>query len=267
MRADFDYEEDEPPACLEAKGHPPARRGLINFVVLRRSVQDSIAADMESLHKLDRIIAEPTQDERTLGEIVNSESSRLLEFIGFFPKGTCEEKESVARDVVEKRLAVNRRAAENAKAARPQVEQRIALKESQLEQLNKRENSFLLPAISEMLESSSLGHEYMRCINNVREIMQVIFAAGEMLRGNGVSPGKWDKIERPIQVRQSHDHWNYDTVQIPEIVLPKAGMASLKLVPDERVKIKLADKNPWREIADKLLASPAEPVALPKLAA
>jgi hypothetical protein len=264
MTAYFDYSQDEPPVVPEAKGHPPRRARLINFVGLRDKVQDSIAADTESLHKVDRIIAEPAQDERTLGEIVKTESSRLLEFIGFLPKGTCEEKESVARDVVEKRLAANRRAAETATAARPEVVRRIAIKQSQLDELNKREGEFLFPAILEMLENSSIPQEYMRRIQSLREIMQLIFSAGEMLSGHGC--GRWGRIEHMISEHNPHDTWHPVIKEVPGIKMPRAGVSNLKLVPESAFEIKLGDENPWHAIAEKLLASPAEPVALPPLA-
>jgi hypothetical protein len=105
----------------------------------------------------------------------------------------------------------------------------------------------------------------MKRIQSLRKIMQLIFGAGEILRGQGV--GQWDRIERTISVYNEHDTWHPIIKELPGIEMPRAGLSTLKLVPAERFSIKLAEENPWHTIAEKLLASPADPIALPKLAA
>jgi hypothetical protein len=169
--------------------------------------------------------------------------------------------------LVEARLAANRRCADTAAAARPQVGARIAEKEAQLAQLNRRQESFLLAALQEMIDNSLLGQEYMGRLQSFREIAQVLFSAGEMLSGRGVSPIAWDKVEHEDVRQMSHDNWSYEKIIVPGIVMPRAGTASLKLVPAERFVIKLPEKNPWHSVAENLLAFPHEPVALPHLEA
>jgi hypothetical protein len=206
---------------------------------------------------LDRTINEEVETQRTLTQAIASEATRLLESWGYFAKGTHAEKEAVARDVIEAKLSANRRAAETAKAARPEVERRIALHERQLEMLAKRENDFLLPALREMAEV--LGPVYIKRVQAVREVMQILFALGERMRG-------WGKIERHILVQDPRDSWSRLEHAIPEIKLPRAGLDTLKLVPDERFSIKLGASNPWDDIAAALLDDPTRPVALPSLA-
>jgi hypothetical protein len=256
--AEFNYAEDEPPTVPEAKGHPHHRGQLINFVALRHAVTDRRDAARNTLHKVDRIINEEVETQRTLTEVVKSETVRLLEGLGFVSEGTHAEKESLAREQIEAKLAANRRAAETAKAARPEVERRIALHDRQLELLAKRKDDFLLPALREMAEC--LGPVYIKRVQAVRDVMQILFALGERMHG-------WGKIERKILVPDPRDSWSRLERSIPEIKLPRAGLDTLKLVPDERFAIKLGAANPWDDIAAALLDDPTKPVALPSLAA
>jgi hypothetical protein len=258
--AEFDYATGEPPAVAESKGHLHHRARLINLVALKRAVEDKRDAARETLHKLDRIINEEVETERTRTQVIASDTVRLLEGLGFVSEGTHANREAMARDQIEAKLAANRRAAETAKAARPEVERRIALHESQLETLAKRETEFLSAALVEMGEF--LGPVYVKRLNALREVMEVLFSLGKIADAYG-----WEKIERPMKAVNPHDSRAPLIIQVPEIKLPRAGLDTLKIVPNERFVIKLDDKNPWQAVAVQLLDDPTRDVALPALAA
>jgi hypothetical protein len=260
--SEFDYANDEPPSVPEAKGHLHHRARLINLVALKRAVEDKRDAARETLHRLDNIIGEEVEIQRTLTQVIASETVRLLEGLGFVSEGAHANREAVAREQIEAKLAANRRAAETAKAARPEVERRIALHDRQLEMLAKREQEFLSAALVEMLESSGLPQEYMRRIQSLRDVMQVIFALGDIADAYG-----WEKIEHQIRLPNPHDSRAPLVKSVPGIKLPRAGVDVLKLVPQERYVIKLDAKNPWRDVAAQLLDDPTKNVTVPALAA
>jgi hypothetical protein len=267
MARDFDYENGTPPPSPGRKGHHPHRAKLIDFVAFRDGHRDSIAADVEALRKLDVIIDATVNDAKSLREFVSSEATRLLEAIGFLSPGSSDSKEATARDVIEARIAANRNSAETAKAARPQVEARVAVKREQLAQLEKREPELLAAARHEMIDCSSWGQEYVRRLQSLREIMELIWSAADLFQHKGASVGTWERINREIMRRSSHDSWSYEKIDVPNIKLPRPGLGALKVVPDERFTIGLPKENPWQAIAKQLLFAPAEKIPLPALAA
>jgi hypothetical protein len=255
MKSDFDYENDEPPARPEAKGHPPARRALINYIAVKRGLEDKLGAEKERKHKLQRMIDEPAETEKTLAQTLKSESLRLLESIGFVSEGTHAEQENIARESIEAKLAANRRSADTARHAMPEVETRIALHELQLQQSN-RKRDYLLPALIEAAEK--YGPVYIKRARALADVMEPLFSLGELVHG-------WDKIERKIVVPEEHDNWSRKEVSVPEIRLPRAKIDTLKLVPDSQFVIKLPKENPWRAVVEQLIDDPTAAVKMPSL--
>jgi hypothetical protein len=211
---------------------------------------DGLRDELDTLHtaaeRLQKHLQAPEATQRSLTEAIARGARRMLAGLGV---GTAEpelEGSALAPGQLEARLAAERRASAEASAALEIVNAKIRETEQRLRAVRARADEFVRPAIRAIMEPLSV--RYIRAVNELREVMSLMWAAVPLLGGTGTYGSGFDNFE------------------FSGFNLPRPGLDGTKLVPDSKLKIRIDDKDVafWRNARESLLADPRAKISLPK---
>jgi hypothetical protein len=225
-------------------GTPPGGKTLAGWKAWRDGLRDELDGLHVGAEGLRKHLEAPEATQRSLAEAIASGARRMLAGMGI---GTAEpELESaLAPGQLEARLAAEKRASAEASAALEIVNEKIAVTEKQLAAIEARADEFVRPALRELAEP--LGTRYVKVINELAEVMSLIWAAEPMARDLEWGSG-WHGFEK--------------------LDLPLTGLASTKLVPPAKFRVRVSDAHRafWKNARNTLLADPKAKISLPKAA-
>jgi hypothetical protein len=228
------------------EGEPPGGNTLVGWKAWHNQKRDELDSYHVAAERLGKHLDAPEATQRSLTEAIASGARKMLAGMGI---GTADaEPDAVlAPGQLEARLEAERRAAREATAALEIVNAKIAVTEKQLAAIEARADEFVRPALRELAEA--LGTQYVRVVNQFREVSSLLWALTPLLGGEG-------KFASGFQAFQRLD-------------LPRPGLYSTKLVPESKFKIRIDDKDVafWRNARESLLADPRAKITLPILGA
>jgi hypothetical protein len=226
------------------EGAPPGGNTLPAWKAWCDGLRDELDSYHAVAERLRKHLDAPEATQRSLTEAVMSGARRMLAGMGIGAPDA-EPEATLAPGQLEARLEAERRAAREATAALAIVNEKIAETENRLNAVRARADEFVRSALIALMEP--LGGRYIRAVNEIREVMSLMWAAAPLLGGMGKFGSGFEAFQR--------------------LDLPRPGLDSTKLVPDSKFKVRIDDKDVafWRNARNTLLADPKAKISLPKL--
>ncbi|HZR62276.1 MAG TPA: hypothetical protein VFA80_15110 [Xanthobacteraceae bacterium] len=173
--------DGEPPADIcDVSGLPSARAQHTRYVAWCGKFRDELH-DLEAKKaKLEAMIAAPSEAERGVHHGILKTVDALM--------GRGESGGEADAKVLADRLAIATHQAKAAEIALVEIAELIDVATLKIRHLEGRENDFLWPALAEVAGEAGLGDDYVRAIDNLREIASLMFGLAELAPyGSGFS--------------------------------------------------------------------------------
>jgi len=167
---------------------------------------------------------------------------------------------SAKRKALEDRLAAERHSAEAAQEATPELDHAIEKARLRLAHINSREDEFLIPAVIEVANESGLGELYLKKVDELRAVLDLI---------NGLA-----------NVARRQDYWSGFSglegaagqgtafAQLTTVKLPCPAMEAVKKAEAKLVLSHSGNTDVWKQLMQSLLLDPRHNaknfIALPK---